>query len=58
MAKFYNPRDYHTVGFREGRYVPKTKEEIHAEYVNGYGKKKNKPRNEHFNKDWDTDLWD
>jgi hypothetical protein len=58
MAKFYNPRDYHTVGFGEGRHVPKTKEEIHAEYVNGYGKKKNKPRNEHFAKDWDKDLWD
>ena len=59
MAKFYNPRDYHTVGFSGNKNcVPKTKEEIHAEYVNGYGKKKNKPRNEHFNKDWDADLWD
>ena len=56
---FYNPRDYHTVGYAGNKNcVPKTKEEIHAEYLNGYGKKKNKPRNEHFNKDWDADLWD
>ena len=59
MAKFYNPRDYHTVGYGGNKNcVAKTDEEIHAEYMNGYGKKKNKPRNEHFNKDWDADLWD
>ena len=51
MAKFYNPRDYHTVGYGGNKNcVAKTDEEIHAEYMNGYGKKKNKPRKEHFNK--------
>ena len=37
--EFYNPRDYHTVGFSGNKNcVPKTEEEIHAEYLNGYGR--------------------
>jgi hypothetical protein len=41
MAKYYSPRDYHTVGYAGNKNcVPKTKEEIHTEYVNGYVKKK------------------
>ena len=57
MSKFYNPRDYDTVGFGNNRrHVPISDEEKRKRAAS-----KKKPigkRHEHFNKDWDVDLWD
>jgi len=57
MSKFYNPRDYDTIGFGNNRrHVPISDEEKRKRAAS---KKKPKgKRHEHFNKDWDADLWD
>ena len=57
MSKFYNPRDYDTIGFGNNRrHVPISDEEKRKRAAS---KKKLKgKRHEHFNKDWDKDLWD
>tara|TARA_Y100000310_G_scaffold81405_1_gene77972 strand:- start:649 stop:819 length:171 start_codon:yes stop_codon:yes gene_type:complete len=56
MSKFYNPRDYDTIGFGNNRrHVPISDEEKRKRA--GIGKSK-KERHEHFNKDWDKDLWE
>ena len=55
MSKFYSPRDYDVIGFGNNRrHVPISDAEKRKRA--GIGKKKE--RNEHFNKDWDKDLWD
>jgi len=57
MAKFYNPRDYDTIGFGGNRrHVPISDEEKRKRA--GSKKKKTKHYEEHYRKDWDKDLWD
>ena len=57
MSKFYNPRDYDTVGFGNNRrHVPISDEEKRKRAASK--KKPKEKRHEHFNKDWDADLWD
>ena len=54
MSKFYNPRDYDTVGFGNNRrHVPISDEEKRKRM--DASKKKHK---KHFKKNWDKDLWD
>ena len=57
MSKFYNPRDYDLIGFGNNRqHIPISDEEKRKRAAS-----KKKPigkRHEHFNKDWDADLWD
>ena len=56
MSKFYNPRDYDTIGFGNNRrHVPISDAEKRKRA--GIGKA-NKKVKEHFNKNWDKDLWD
>jgi len=57
MSKFYNPRDYDTIGFGNNRrHVPISDEEKRRRAASK--KTKIKHYEEHFNKDWDKDLWD
>jgi len=57
MSKFYNPRDYDVIGFGNNRrYVPISDEEKRKRA--GSKKKNTKHYEEHFNKDWDKDLWE
>ena len=57
MSKFYNPRDYDTIGFGGNRrHVPISDEEKRRRA--GISKKKTKHYEEHYRKDWDKDLWD
>ena len=56
MSKFYSPRDYDTIGFGSNRqHIPISDEEKRKRA--GIGKA-NKKVKEHFNKNWDKDLWD
>ena len=56
MSKFYSPRDYDTIGFGNNRrHVPISDAEKRKRA--GIGKA-NKKVKEHFNKNWDKDLWD
>ena len=55
MSKFYNPRDYDTIGFgRNRRHVLISDEEKRRRAA----PKKRKKSKEHYRKDWDKDLWD
>lgn len=59
MSKFYNPRDYDTIGFGSNRrHVPISDEEKRKRA--GLKNEKNqKVKNKgHFKKHWDQDLWD
>ena len=57
MSKFYNPRDYDTIGFGNNRrHVPISDEEKRKRAASK--KKPIEKRHEHFRKDWDVDLWD
>ena len=57
MSKFYNPRDYDTIGFGNNRqHIPISDEEKRKRAASK--KKHKKPSHEHFNKNWDEDLWD
>ena len=57
MSKFYNPRDYDTIGFGGNRrHVPISDEEKRRRA--GISKKKTKHYEEHYRKDWDKDLWE
>jgi hypothetical protein len=56
MSKFYNPRDYDMTGFGNNRrYTLISDEEKRKRAGTGTSKKEN---HEHFNKNWDKDLWD
>ena len=56
MSKFYNPRDYDTIGFGNNRrHVPISDEEKRKRSTS---EKKHTKKKEHFRKDWDKDLWD
>ena len=58
MSKFYNPRDYDTIGFGGNRrHVPISDEEKRRR-AGISKKKKTKHYKEHYRKDWDKDLWD
>jgi|TARA_B110000908_G_C10068218_1_gene363877 hypothetical protein len=59
MSKFYNPRDYDLTGFGNNRrYVPISDEEKRKRATSKNKKKPKGKHHEHFNKDWDADLWD
>ena len=59
MSKFYNPRDYDLIGFGNNRrYVPISDEEKRKRATSKNTKKPKGKHHEHFNKDWDADLWD
>ena len=56
MSKFYSPRDYDMTGFGNNRrYTLISDEEKRKRAGTGTSKKENY---EHFNKNWDKDLWD
>ena len=56
MSKFYNPRDYDTIGFGNNRrHVLISDEEKRKRSTS---EKKHTKKKEHFRKDWDKDLWD
>ena len=56
MSKFYNPRDYDTIGFGNNRrHVPISDEEKRKRAKK---KPKKNKSHEHYRKDWDKDLWD
>ena len=59
MAKFYNPRDYDTIGYGGNRrHVPISDEEKRRRSEAFKKKKTKKGQKEHFSKHWDEDLWD
>jgi len=61
MSKFYNPRDYDTIGFGNNRrHVPISDEEKRKRAGIGKSAKMRSKlkRHEHFRKDWDKDLWE
>ena len=57
MSKFYNPRDYDTIGFGGNRRHVLISDEEKRKRAASKKKPKGK-RHDHFNKDWDADLWD
>ena len=59
MSKFYNPRDYDTIGFGNNRrHVLISDEEKRKRISNRDKKKKKVKKQEHFNPNWQDDLWD
>ena len=59
MSKFYNPRDYDTIGFGNNRrHVPISDEEKRKRAGKSAKMRSRLKRHEHFRKDWDADLWD
>ena len=57
MSKFYNPRDYDTIGFGGNRrHVLISDEEKRKRAASK--KKHKKKSHEHYRKNWDVDLWD
>jgi hypothetical protein len=56
MSKYYSPRDYDMTGFGNNRRYVRISDEEKRKRA-GTGKPKEK-HHEHFNKNWDEDLWD
>ena len=57
MSKFYNPRDYDTIGFGNNRRHVLISDEEKRKRMDA-SKNKHTKKKEHFRKDWDKDLWD
>jgi hypothetical protein len=59
MSKFYNPRDYDTIGFGNNRqHILISDEEKRKRAKLRKNKKQNVKNKGHLNKHWDEDLWD
>ena len=59
MSKFYNPRDYDTIGFGNNRrHIPISDEEKRKRAGLKNEKNQKVKKKGHFNKHWDKDLWD